>query len=195
MKTIVWDVDDVLNDLTRAWLEDWTSSQEAGCSLAYDLLKENPPHELLGISKSEYLASLDAFRLSGKAARLEPVPEILDWFCRYGNGCHNVVLTAVPLHAAHVSAEWAMRHFGRWIRSFNVIPSPRPGMEAPLYHGDKADFLRWWGKADILIDDGEKNVASALALGVSAVLFPRPWNRSTLSIKEALRIITQIAES
>jgi phosphoglycolate phosphatase-like HAD superfamily hydrolase len=61
MKTIVWDVDDVLNDLMRAWFEDWVSTKHAHCPLTYDQITGNPPHELLGISSSDYQASLDDY--------------------------------------------------------------------------------------------------------------------------------------
>ncbi|MCE5336658.1 MAG: hypothetical protein LLG06_18930 [Desulfobacteraceae bacterium] len=189
MKTIIWDVDDVLNDLTRAWFEDWLRSSGTGCSLKYDQLACNPPHELLGITHAEFLASLDAFRLSGKARDLPPFPETLDWFARYGNRCHHLALTATPLLAGHVSAEWVMRHFARWIRSFGITPSPRPGWPND-HHAAKSDFLLWWGKGDILVDDSPANVAGALALGMDAVLFPRPWNRSEPSIGEALEELT-----
>ena len=192
MKTIIWDVDDVLNDLMRAWFEDY-SALNGTRHVTYDRLTSNPPHELLGISRTEYLASLDKFRLSEMAGTMKPVHEIFEWFCRYGESCHNVALTAAPLCASPVCAEWVMRNFGLWIRSFNVIPSPRPGIEAAQYHGAKSDFLGWWGKADILVDDSEENIAGAVSLGIQAVLFPRPWNRSVLTIKETLEIITQMA--
>ncbi|MGA2228647.1 MAG: hypothetical protein ABSH41_29790 [Syntrophobacteraceae bacterium] len=193
MKTIIWDVDDVLNDLMRSWFEEYATLVGADSHITYNQLTSNPPHELLGISRMEYLASLDAFRLSEMAGTMKPVHEIFEWFCRYGESCHNVALTAAPLCASPVCAEWVMRNFGLWIRSFNVIPSPRPGIEAAQYHGAKSDFLGWWGKADILVDDSEENIAGAVSLGIQAVLFPRPWNRSVLTIKETLEIITQMA--
>ena len=192
MKTIIWDVDDVLNDLMGAWFEHYSALSGAAGSITYDRLTRNPPDELLGISRMEYLVSLDKFRLSATAEKMPPVAEIFEWFCRYGERCHNVALTAAPLCASPVSAQWVMRNFGRWIRSFNVIPTPRPGIEAAQYHSTKSDFLGWWGKADILVDDSEQNIAGALSLGMKAVLFPRPWNRSALTIKESLEMITQM---
>jgi len=192
MKTIIWDVDDVLNDLMRAWFEEYATLSGADSHVTYDQLTSNPPHELLGISRMEYLASLDKFRLSGMAEKMKPVDEIFEWFCRHGESCHNVALTAAPLCASPVSADWVMRNFGRWIRSFNVIPSPRPGIKAAQYHGAKSDFLEWWGKADILVDDSGENIAGAVSLGIQAVLFPRPWNRSIQTMKEALEELTEL---
>ncbi len=192
MKTIVWDVDDVLNDLMRVWFEDWAASPGANRSLGYEQLTSNPPHQILGIDRSGYLASLDDFRLSGKAAKLSPVAEVFEWFSLHGEAAHHAALTAVPLCAGHVSADWVMRNYGQWIRSFHTIPSSRPGIEAPQYHSNKQDFLAWWGKADVLVDDNEENIEGALSLGINAVLFPRPWNSSTVTLGEALRELTQI---
>lgn len=192
MKTIIWDVDDVLNDLMREWFEDWEASSGENRSLRFEQLTCNPPHGILGIGRSEYLASLDDFRLSGKAGKMQPLAEVLEWFCRYGDRAHHAALTATPLYAGHVSAEWVMRNFGRWVRSFNVIPSPRPGIEAARYHATKRDFLAWLGKGDVLIDDNEENVAGAASLGIRGLLFPRPWNRSKMSVKQVLDELTEI---
>ena len=192
MRTIVWDVDDVLNNLMGAWFEDWAASKKESPPLPFEGLADNPPHDLLGISRAEYIESLDAFRLCGKAAKLQPQPDVHEWFSRYGGKCRNVALTAVPLRAAHVSAEWVMRHFGRWIRSFNVVPSQRRGDDAENAHVSKSDFLRWWGKGDILVDDSEENVTEARALGMRAVLFPRPWNRSSLTIGDTLEELAKL---
>ncbi|MGA3113147.1 MAG: hypothetical protein ABSF90_01805 [Syntrophobacteraceae bacterium] len=195
MKTIVWDVDDVLSDLMGAWFEDYAASSGADRFITYDRLTSNPPHALLGISHMEYLASLDKFRLSEMAEMMPPVAEVFEWFCRYGDSAHNVALTAAPLSASPVSAQWVMRNFGRWIRSFNVIPSSRPGIEAARYHTSKSDFLGWWGKADILVDDSEENIAGAISLGINTVVVPRPWNQSGQTMNEALEELAELVLS
>ncbi|MGC8490150.1 MAG: hypothetical protein ACP5SH_00280 [Syntrophobacteraceae bacterium] len=195
MKTIVWDVDDVLNDLMRVWLEERTFSGNAQESAAYQELTRNPPHDILKISRSEYLASLDAFRLSEKALEMKPVPEVFDWFSRHGDHFHHMALTAAPLCASHASAWWVLRNFGRWIQSFHVVPSPRPLEPARPRFSGKSEFLAWWGMADILVDDDPANIAGALALGMDAVLVPRPWNDSSLTIGEALGPITKLASA
>ncbi|SPF48688.1 conserved hypothetical protein [Syntrophobacter sp. SbD1] len=194
MKTIVWDVDDVLNDLMKIWFDEWVSSRGSDCSLTYDQLTSNPPHEILKISKSQYLTSLDACRLSEKAQKMPPVPEIFEWFSGQGHNFHHVALTAAPLCACHVSAAWVMSNFGRWIHSFNVVPSPRPGQPTGQSHAAKSDFLRWWGKGDVLVDDNPDNIAGALSLGMKAVLVPRPWNRSTLNLDETLDALTELSK-
>jgi hypothetical protein len=193
MRTIIWDVDDVLNDLMRMWFNDWLSAGGALCRLSYDHLTSNPPHEILKISLPDYLASLDAFRLSGKARKLRPIPEIMEWFSRHGNSFHHLALTAAPLLSSHISAEWVLKNFGRWIQSFSVVPSMRSPEQDTQTHADKVEFLRWWGKGDVLVDDNPQNVAGALSIGMDAVLIPRPWNRSGLSLQEALETLTKLA--
>ena len=194
MKTIVWDVDDVLNDLMQTWFERYWVPSHSDCAISYNEISENPPLGLLGITKSEYRASLDDFRLSEIARGMVPVPEVLAWFRQHGDRFRHMALSATPLRNAPASAAWVMRHFGRWIRSFHVVPSPRQGEQIPVYDQSKEDFLRWWGKGDILVDDSSVNVASAQALGIQAMLIPRPWNQSQLTLAEALDVLTRLIQ-
>ncbi|MCX6993120.1 MAG: hypothetical protein NT011_08270 [Kiritimatiellaeota bacterium] len=191
-KTIAWDVDDVLNDLMRAWFEHCWMRSHPDCSLGYDQISENPPDALLGISSAEYLASLDGFRLSESARTMLPIPEVLAWFRQYGKYYRHLALTAVPLRAASVSAAWVMRHFGSWIRSFHLVPSPRQGERIPDYDQTKKDFLRWWGKVDILIDDNPANVAAARSLGIQTILVSRPWNQGKRTLAQTLDFLTEL---
>ena len=62
MLTIVWDIDDVLNDFMKRWFEQWWRPQKTNCKLNYNDLVENPPHNILGIDLQEYQNSIDAFR-------------------------------------------------------------------------------------------------------------------------------------
>lgn len=192
MKTIVWDVDDVLNDLMRDWFTRAWCPAHPHCAVRYEDIVENPPHRVLGITREKYLSSLDAFRL-GAGLTMAPCGEVLGWFQRYGDCCRHVALTAVPLRAADISAMWVIRHFGRWIRSFNVVPSPRP--DEALQTGDrtKKEFLEWWGKADVLIDDSLVNVSAARELGIEALLCPRPWNNEVGDLRRTLDALTLFA--
>jgi len=194
MLTIVWDVDDVLNDLMKTWFERCWVPSHLDCPMSYNEMFENPPHGLLGVSKSEYLASLDEFRLSEIAREMMPVPEVLAWFHQYGDHFRHIALTTTPLRTAPVSAAWVMHHFGRWIRSFHLVPSPRQGEQIPVYDQSKEEFLRWWGKGDILVDDSPSNVALAQALGIQGVIIPHPWNQSQLTLTEVLDVLTRSVE-
>ena len=194
MKLIVWDVDDVLNDLMRVWLESAWRPGHPGCDIRYEAIAENPPHRILGTSRENYLASLDVFRMSRAGRKLEPVAEVVSWFIREGHRFRHAALTAVPLGTASISAEWVVSHFGRWIRSFNFVPSKRSG--DPVYSHDlsKSDFLCWWGRADILIDDNPVHVDAARHLGMNALLMPRPWNQSRQTLSEVLESLAAMAD-
>ncbi len=193
MQTIAWDIDDVLNELMQSWLEQSWLPSYPECSLRYEDILENPPHQLLGVSLKQYLTSLDAFRLSGAVAKLPPVSEVLAWFHQYGKQFRHITLTAAPICAVPISAAWVMQHFGTWVRSFNFVPSKRQGEYIPVYDQSKDDFLRWWSKVDILVDDSPINVEAAKALGIQAILMPRPWNQSQLTITETLSFLTKLA--
>jgi FMN phosphatase YigB (HAD superfamily) len=190
MLTIVWDVDDVLNNLMGTWLEEAWRPAHPACTVAYSQLRANPPHEVLGVAKSEYLASLDAFRDSGRAHSLTPDPAILDWLTAHGQIYRHMALTARPLASAGSAADWVFRHFGNYIRCYGVVPS-RLDPAAPQYDRDKAEFLRWFGEADFFVDDSEENVAAVRTLGVNGIVFPQPWNQAARTVEETLRLLTE----
>lgn len=192
MPTIVWDVDDVLNDLTRRWLEDAWIPGRPGCSVGYGMLIENPPHSILGVDAADYLGSLDAYRLSPAAAALAPVPEVLSWFREHGDSCRHLALTARPAQTVAPAAAWVFHHFGRWIRTFHFVPSPRPGQELPDWERDKEDALRWLGLGEIVVDDSLANLEGARRLGLATVAVPRPWNGRASSVGEAMEELTRL---
>jgi hypothetical protein len=187
MLTIAWDVDDVLNDLMGAWLKDAWLPAHPECTLAYDDLHSNPPHAELGASLDEYLASLDEFRRSRYLSDLAPSREATAWFEQHGDRYHHIALTAVPLGCASISASWTLRHFGRWIRGFHFVPSCRTGETLPRYDTTKGDFLARSGNVSVFVDDHCGNVEAAAALGIQAVLMPRPWNGREGSVAEVFR--------
>lgn len=191
MKTIVWDVDDVLNDLMRDWLEQWWYKEHPACKVVYRDISHNPPHEVLGIGLEEYLESLDRFRLA-VGATLKPNPEVLSWFQRYGTRFRHAVLTSVPMKAADISAGWVYKYFGNWIRSFNIVPSVREGDTFSRYDQSKKDYLLWWGKADIFIDDNLKNVTDAKEIGIDSILMPAPWNNSDQQRSDILQYLVDM---
>jgi phosphoglycolate phosphatase-like HAD superfamily hydrolase len=188
MKKIVWDVDDVLNNLMQAWLEEAWRPAHPGCRVSYAEIRENPPHRVLGIEESEYFASLDEFRQSPAARRMQPNAAILGWLRSYGARCRHVALTARPLSGTPPAAEWLFRHFGSYFRCFGVAPS-RPNPETPLYDRNKGDFLTWLGGVDFLVDDSPDNVRAAEALGIGAVLYPQPWNHATQTVDDVLHAL------
>ncbi len=192
MKTIAWDVDDVLNDLMRSWFELKWLADHPECAIHYEDITENPPARLLNAPLESYLRSLDEFRLSSLYQQMSPVKEVMSWFEKNGHTFRHIALTAVPRIAASASAQWVFKHFGSWIRTFHFVPSKREGDKMPEYGNDKGDFLKWIQKVDVLVDDSLANIQAARSAGVKGILIPRPWNNSKTSIGEVLRELENI---
>jgi hypothetical protein len=195
MLTIAWDVDDVLNDLMHAWYTYKWIPGHSGCNIAYESLVENPPNNILGISREEYLASLDGFRLSKDYEKLKPCGEILQWFHKHGSKARHIALTAVPTVAAHASAGWVTRHFGNWIRTFHFIPSFRDVTYGVCYDRTKVEYIKRVGTIDILVEDNRNNIAGLEDLGKKGLLVSRPWNSSAKSIGDILEELIIIIEA
>ena len=153
MLTIAWDVDDVLNDLTKQWLCDYCEGKNI--KIEYKDIVSNPPHNILNITFYEYINSLDCFRLSDKALNMLPNDKILNWFEQYGYLFNNIVITSTAAKTSQNSAFWVMKHFYKWIHSFNVIPSYRIDDNVVRIDKTKKDFLERVGNVDIFIDDNE----------------------------------------
>jgi 5'(3')-deoxyribonucleotidase len=175
-KTIIWDIDDVLNNLMEDWLQTEWMKNNPKSDIKYSDLKSNPPHSILGIPKEDYLVSLDKFRLES-FYKLKPNPLIMEWFKENGSHYRHVALTSVPLSSADISAKWLFNNFGTWFRSFNVIPSPRATDPSNYYDKSKAEFLYWLNKGDYFIDDNQQNM-EGMSLKIKTYLFPQPWNSS-----------------
>ena len=190
MLTIVWDVDDVLNDLMRAWLHQKWLQEHPNCSWRYEDITVNPPDVFLGISHKEYLQSLDEFRKK-QMMTLAPNAEVVSWFEKYGYRYRHQALTATPLGCAALSAYWVTHHFGHWIRGFYFVPSLREGQTVDVYERNKGEYLKWFSKADIFIDDNYENVKAAERIGINSFLVARPWNSGGMELKEILQELTK----
>lgn len=192
MRTLVWDVDDVLNDLMHQWFFHAWLVEHPDCVLTFDRLTCNPPHTVLGVESSDYLSSMDRFRQTERAHNMSPNPETLAWFRAHGHRFRHIALTSRPLETAPDVAHWVMRHFGDWIRCFGVVPS-RPENHVPRYDQSKGEFLAWLGRGDILIDDSGENIRQAASLGLRTFQPAQPWNNSPLALSAVLQQLTQLA--
>lgn len=192
MLTVVWDVDDVLNDLMVQWFHHGWRVEHPECAIAYKGLTSNPPDAVLGVERSEYLASMDRFRRTERGCNMAPDPDVLRWFQDEGHRFRHIALTARPLETAPQVAHWVMRHFGAWIRCFGVVPTrTEPGV--PTYDRTKGEYLAWLGRGDVLVDDSSENIQQAASLGLRALQAAQPWNQSPLTIAALLRELTATA--
>lgn len=185
---VIWDLDDTLNDLMRAWLC-WPA--RPGAALAYGDLRENPPHRQLGLTEAGYKQSLDHFRNSDEAGRIQPLPEVLDWFVASGHGFEHHVLTARPLATVPAAAEWVFAHFGSWIRHFHFVPARRDGDNLPDLGEDKGAVIRRLGGADYFLDDDPKNLEAARDVVPHRLLVPQPWNDGAGDLTATLAVIAR----
>jgi hypothetical protein len=192
MLTVVWDVDDVLNDLTYQWFVYGWLAEHSDCRISYKELTCNPPHDVLGVDRSEYLSSMDDFRRTERARNMAPNREVLTWFHKEGHRFRHLALTARPLETAPDVAHWVMRHFGSWIRSFGVVPT-RAAEGVPVYDRSKGEYLAWLGRGDVLVEDSTDNIIEAESLGLRTLQTAQPWNNSKLTMTSVLRRLTQLA--
>ena len=124
---------------------------------------------------------------------MAPNPQILKWFRSHGARFRHAALTARPLDSAPDVASWVLRHFGTWIRTFGVVPT-RFAESEPVYDRNKVEYLQWFRSGNILVDDSMENIWQAEQLGLKALLYPQPWNNSTLSNAKLLRTLGEWAE-
>lgn len=192
MRTLVWDVDDILNDLMVQWFSHGWLAEHPDCPISFKGLTSNPPHTVLGVERAAYLESMDRFRRTERALNMTPNGEVLAWFREHGHSFRHLALTARPLETAPDVAHWVMRHFGAWIRCFGVVPS-RPENGVPVYDQSKGDFLAWLKLGDALIDDSSENILQAESLGLRTFQPAQPWNNSSLTIEKVLEQLTQLA--
>jgi len=190
MKTIIWDVDDVLNDLMYSWFKECWRVYDPNSNLNYHDLIQNPPHEILEITLNEYKLSLDNYRNSEKGRNLKPNEQIINWLRKDGAKFRHIALTARPKQTIPFLAEWIFHHFGDWIRTLSFVPSYRENEKLPVYDKTKTDFLNWLNKADYFIDDSEENINEAKKIGITSFLFPQPWNNGKLTVKQILKNIS-----
>lgn len=187
MKTIVWDIDDVLNDCTKTWLEKCWLPSHPGCALKYENLTENPPHRLLGVKKEEYLDSLVGFRLSADAQQMVPDVYLITRFKKNGIRFRHIALTARPRQIVFAAMDWVQKDYGEWFQTFSYVPAKRPG--EPLGHPDrsKEDFLKCLEKADYFIDDHPGNTAAAKKLGIMVSLVAHAWNSGGPTLRDIVQ--------
>jgi hypothetical protein len=195
MYTIIWDIDDTLNNLMYWWFI-WFKKHNTVCRLdKYEEIVENPPYKIMGIPKERYLISIDTYRKESFYV-LKPNEDIFTWFEQFGESAEHIALTSTPLDCASISAEWLFRNFGQWFRTFHIIPSDRRMQYHYQYYKNKADLIQRLNKENIIfIDDSEHNIKDVkkLKLNIETYLVKQPWNDG-MSIDKILKEITKRIE-
>jgi len=194
---ILWDVDDVLNQLMREWLHFWhLKNKLASRPVEVSQILENPPSRVLGIPLEQYLQSLDEFRNSSLGRRMTPHPEVFNWFQEFGHKFVHIALTARPSETMPNQASWVYENFGRWIHSVVSVSPSRSELACQRLQifASKASFIQWLDKPAILIDDTEDNIQEAEQYCVRTFLFPQPWNSSNQTTEDVLDELSQFLE-
>lgn len=168
----LWDIDDVLNDLSRLCIEHTAQRLKPGITFAE--IKNNPPLEELGCTLEEFMGILDECRQEYLFSA-PPRQEVLDFFNSFGDRFHSMTLSSCPMHLAPRSAEWVLRHFGKWIQGTLFVPSPRKHIPVnSVLFSSKAEAVIKLNAT--LIDDMPINVERVREAGGRALYFPAPWN-------------------
>ena len=193
-KLIVWDLDDVLNEFTRDWLQLAWKDEHPECESAYDDLHTNPPLQALGTTLPEYLESMSRFRLSIEGATSTPNWTVHEWFKEHGSRFRHTVLTARRGQSAVVADAWLKVNFGQWIDGIHSAPEARPQHFLSDIARKKADWIRHSG-ATVFVDDSQLNMETAAAAGIRSLLFPQPWNYRAISFaqQDVLDELTRLA--
>ena len=194
MQTIAWDVDDVLNDLMRVWLDLWWVPSNPQPQVRSAARGKNPPHDLVGTTLMEYQSSLDSFRLWVFFRRMEPIADVRSWshLPRRPVSSHRIDRRPAPLTTGLGGVgDPSLRAL---IRGFHFVPSLRHGEDLPTYDLTKGEYFRRVAHVDVIIDDNRDHVDDARRSGLKAVLFPRPWNRCKSTVPEALDELAKLAE-
>ena len=172
---LIWDIDDVLNDLMSLFCSTVAQRIRPGITAA-ELLTENPPLGKLGCSLDEYRALLDECRDKFLFNSL-PREEVRTFLRVHGQNFRSLALSSCPMDTAPRSAEWVLRHFGLWIQGVIFVPSPRKKIEIGSYlYRSKAEAVAELG--GLLIDDAPINVEAVRKAGGRALYFPAPWNEN-----------------
>jgi len=183
---LIWDVDDVLNQLMGAWLKYW--NHENNSNFVLKDIKENPPNKILGISREIYFNSLDEFRNTEAGKSVQEDSTVKNWFNNHGNKYNHMACTARPIETMPNQSWWIYQNYGQWIHTIHAAGTYRE-LETDYRTVSKADFISWIDQKVIFIDDSEENINAVSATGSDTILYPQPWNGANYSAKNFITIL------
>ena len=150
------DVDDVLAVCAQAALDRWNA--ETGQSVQVT--------DILGWASDEY-GWVKYFDDPEFVANQPVVPGAQQFIkALFKRECDVVIATAVPMHLAHIRAQWIANHFPEISRNNIII-----GKRKELYN------------VDVLIDDAAHNILSSQAR--YPILMRKPWNQNVTGLLAA----------
>ncbi len=123
MTTLVWDIEDVVNELTAQWLATINHNTiSTNCQTT-----NSDFHTFLGWSRDEYLHPIDGYK--DEDYRDFAPNKLVIGLMSEAEFCSNILLTATPLNSAPHSAELTLRHFSSLIDGIPIAPSNRLGAQ------------------------------------------------------------------
>lgn len=187
MLNIAIDIDDTLNNLMQVWLLHY--NLQRGTLFKFEDLKVNPPHEILGITKKDYINNLDKFKIN-YYNKVIVNKKFWWWFDINGTKANFIAITSTSMETVSESSKWLFNCFGEWIRNYVVIPNHTDKYHEYKYFQSKAQWMDWFGKVDIYIDDNEKSIkqVNEICPKVKTICIKQPWN-SGLETKRVLEIL------
>ena len=173
MKTIAWDVDDVLNECMRTWLK------PRGCPPIR--AGRSPTRKSWRIRRAASSAARGG--ISRLARRVPPVgpPGRCSRFRRSCIGSSSTARScgtwpSAPCHCRRpISAAWVFCHFGRWIRSFHFFP--RRTRANPALRSLERRGVATMGNDRRVGGRQSRQFGLRQTFGNRTFCFPRPWNQ------------------
>ena len=183
----IWDVDDVLNNLTKDFINYITPS------IPYETILNPNIHDSLGLSQDDYLYELDNFRRR-EYLNLKPNLDLTNFIKSRKNSMH-YVLTSVPHEFIEISFCWVKRNFDKTFFGYLFAPSRRENgnLKMPIKR-DHLNNLNLFGRKTFFIDDNPYNFINIDNTSITKVLWPQPWNSSGKSLKKGEKYIEKLFE-
>lgn len=183
----IWDVDDVLNNLTKDFIS------YIAPSIPYKEILNPNIHDSLGLSQNDYHYELDNFRRR-EYLNLKPNLEIIN-FIKSRKGSMHYILTSVPHEFIEISFCWVKRNFDNMFYGYLFAPSRRENVNlqtsAKMDHLNNLNLI---GRKTYFIDDNPYNFINIDNTSITKVLWPQPWNSSTKSLEEGEKYIKKLFE-
>lgn len=184
MKTIIWDVDDTLNNFRFDWfLHNKEELKKIDHDISYDYFNIKNPYNILNDNKDTFIKSLKDFK-NYNHFKITVNKEIYNWFYKYGKNYNHIILTKCSKDYFEFAVNFVNKYFGKWIQSYNYISGNKKDNLNEFL--TKAEFIKkYFKEIKYFIDDSEKNCKQVEELGIKTFCPKQPWNNG-MDIKDIL---------